>query len=234
MIEINEKNHASTIISSLSKIYNEGKITGKLDAIDLYLLNIIYKLLQGCCITLTETQKKQLINSYRNIYFHAKNICHTTAIEIYKPTYKTPFFQAETEDCNTFSVPNKIYYWQEEDRNTTINNIIPLVDDQGYFLNKLHNTKENFEIGIDITYNYIGRICFGIINAQSTDTYKIYDILNNDVTHTFNRVFIDTIDTIIFVSENIYSHNIMNLKIKKTNEIFDNGIFNNIFNNIFN
>lgn len=234
MIEINEKNHQSALISSLEKVYNTGKLTGRLNSIDIYILNIIYKLLDNCCIELTNTERKILMDMYRNVYFHSEQICNTTSIEIYKNTYKTPFFQAESEDCNTYPVADKIYYWQEENYNTTIENILLLADDQNYFLNKPYDSKENFEIGKNIEYNNIGRICFAITESQSTETYKIYDVLNNDVTHTFSRVYIDSINTILFVSENIYSYNTMFFKIKKTTDIFDNGIFNNIFNNIFN
>lgn len=235
MIEINEKNHASVVISSLEKIYNNGKITGKLEATDLYILNLIYRLLSGCCLELTDYQKKYLMNAYRNIYFHSTGICPINSIEIYKPTYRTPFFQADSIDCNDYPVADKIYYWQEENYLTIIDDILPLVDDQDYFLNKPFDTKEAFEIGKDIDYVEIGRICFAITEATTDDIYKIYDSQNNEVTHTFTRAFVDSINTILFVSSNIYSHGTMFIKIKKTTGIFDdNSIFNDTFNDIFN
>lgn len=215
MIEINEKNHQSVIISSLEKIYNEGRISGRLNSVDLYLLNIIYKLLDNCCIEITPTERKILMDMYRNILFHSVQVCNTTSVEIYKPTYRTPFLQADSEDCNTYPEADKIYYWQEENYNTTIDDIILLVDDQDYFINKPFDTKENFEIGKTIDYINIGRICFAITETQDTDTYKIYDVLNNDVTHTFDRLYVDSINTILFVSQNIYSHSQMYIKIKK-------------------
>ena len=48
MIQIDEKNHASVIIGSLNKIYNKVKLSGKLEAIDLYILNMIYNILNNC------------------------------------------------------------------------------------------------------------------------------------------------------------------------------------------
>lgn len=234
MIQINETNHASVIISSLDKIYNVGRITGKLNAIDLYILNTIYNLLNGCCLELTDVQKKQLMNAYRNMYFHSENICHTNSIEIYQSTYRTPFIQAESIDCNDYPEADKVYYWQEELYSTIIDDILLLVDDQDYFLNKSFDTKEAFEIGKNIDYSKIGRVCFAITETEATDTYKIYDSLNNDVTDAFDRAYIDSINTILFVSKNIYSHGTIFFKFKKTTDIFDNGIFNNIFNNIFN
>jgi hypothetical protein len=215
MIEINEKNHASVVISSLEKIYNNGKITGKLEATDLYILNLIYRLLSGCCLELTDYQKKYLMNAYRNIYFHSTGICPINAIEIYKPTYRTPFFQADAIDCNDYPVADKIYYWQEESYLTEIDDILPLVDDQDYFLDKLFDTKEVFAVGKEIDYENIGRVCFAITEATSTDDYEIYDAMNNNVTSTFDNAFVDAINTMIFVSQNIYSHGLMKFKIKK-------------------
>lgn len=215
MIEINEKNHQSALISSLEKVYNNGKLTGRLNSIDIYLLNIIYKLLNNCCIELTDIQKKILMDMYRNIYFHSEQICNTTSIEIYEHVYKTPFFQAEVDDCNTYPVADKIYYWQEQNYNTTIEDILLLVDDQDYFLNKSYDSKENFEIGKNITYNNIGRICFAITEYDDLENYEIFDTLNNNITTTFDFEFVESIKTLLIVSKNIYSNGDVKIKIKK-------------------
>ena len=45
MFEINELNHVPVVISSLDKIYNKAKVNGKLNSINLYIFNIIFKLL---------------------------------------------------------------------------------------------------------------------------------------------------------------------------------------------
>ena len=234
MIEINELNNTSVLLSSLEKIYNQGRLTGKLKSIDLYILNMIFKLLNGCCLELTHPQRRQLMDLYRQIYLTSDIICPTSIIKSYEVTKKNIFFQAETEDCNQYPIADKIYYWQEENLSTTIENILLLIDNQGYFLNKLYDTKESFYIGKNINYIEIGKICFAITEAKDTDTYKIYDSLNNDVTHTFDRVFVPSIKTILFVSQNTYSHGTMFFKFKKTTEIFDSGIFNDTFNDTFN
>lgn len=215
MIEINEKNHQSVIISSLEKIYNQGRISGRLNSINLYLLNIIYKLLDNCCIELTSVERKILMDMYRNILFHSIEICNNVSVEIYDFNYKTPFFQAESTDCNNYKKADKIYFWQEENLNTTYSDILPLLDDQDYFLNKNFDTKEVFEIGKDIVYSNIGVICFAVTEVTDTENYIIYDILNNDVTSTFTTSYLDNIKTRIFVSKNIYSYGTMNFKIKK-------------------
>ena len=207
MIEINEKNHTSTVISSLNKIYNLGKINGKLDSINLYILNIIYKLLDGCCLHLTSVEIKQLLNLYNTIYFYSSEICHNNLLESYNPAYKPLFFQAETTDCNNYPVFENIYYWQE--------------------------TNTQYNIG-DVALLIPVDECFAILDTLPTDTYKIYDIINNDITHMFEKRFVNDINTILFMSNSLYSHSITNIKIKKTTDIFDIGVFNNIFNNIFN
>lgn len=234
MLEINELNNTSVLISSLDKIYNLGRLNGKLKSIDLYILNIIFKLLNGCCLELTHSQRKNLMELYRHFYFNTDYICKVNNIQGYIKPVMSQFTQAESSDCNDYPIANKIYYWQETNTNTTIEDIFLLVDDQGYFLNKSFDTKESFDIGKNIDYSQIGRICFAITEAQDIDTYKIYNILNNDVTNTFDRVYIDSINTILFVSQNIYSHGTIFFKFKKTTDIFDNGIFNDTFNDTFN
>ena len=47
MIIIKDKKHISTIIESLNKIYKKVKITGKLEIMELYYLNLIKKLLDN-------------------------------------------------------------------------------------------------------------------------------------------------------------------------------------------
>ena len=58
MFEINELNHVPVVISSLDKIYNKAKVNGKLNSINLYVFNIIFKLLNLESLTLTDTQSK--------------------------------------------------------------------------------------------------------------------------------------------------------------------------------
>jgi hypothetical protein len=87
---------------------------------------------------------------------------------------------------------------------------------------------------VNCNYENIGVVSFFILDALETDTYKIYDIMNNDITHMFLRAFIDPLNGILFVSNNIYSISIINIKIKKTTDIYNAGVFNNIFNTIFN
>jgi hypothetical protein len=215
MLEINELNNTSVLISSLDKIYNLGRLNGKLKSIDLYVLNIIFKLLSGCCIELTHSQRRTLMDLYRHFYFNTEYICPASNLQKYIPPVISQFTQAESADCNQYPVFEKIYYWQEQDSTKTIDEIATEVPDTGFFNGKLFDTEVKFETGVDCTFNQIGRLCLAVLDTLSTDTYKIYDYLNNDVTNMFQTRYVDDINTILFLSNNVYSHSITNLKIKK-------------------
>lgn len=216
MLEISEKSHTSILITSLNKIYNKVKLGKPLKSNKLYLLNIIYKFLFDNIIELDSNQKKQLINLYRNLYFHNEDqICKGPLIKKYQFQNKNKFIQAQVEDCNSYPKYDKIFYWQETNYQTDENIIQDLINQTGYFDTKLYDTFLNFKNGKNIEYNNIGRICFGIMESNILDEYNIYDSLNNNVTHTFNTIFIDEINTLLIVSQNIYSHGNMTFKIKK-------------------
>jgi len=231
MTEINDKNHISVLLSSLNKSYKQAKLNGKLNSIELYIFNIIFKLLNNQYLVLTTDERKCLISLYEKMYINSKNICNN--LPIYKTKNITKFFQAESTDCNNYPKFEKIYYWQEENINNRYSNVLIDVDNPGYLTNKLNDTEPNFVIGKNIQYNYIGVICFLITDTLPTDDYRIYDILNNDVTNGFDTGYVDTMNSTLFVSTNIYSHNLMNLKIKKQTTSLTNGPFNTTFNNIF-
>ena len=211
---INETNNQAITISSLNKIYNQAKINGKLDSVNLYILNIIFKLLNGCCIELTHYEKQRLMEMYRKIYFHTDNICKKAFVEPYQYT-KPKFVQAESEDCNSFPKFPKIYYWQEEDYNTISNDVFQLIDDTGYFITKSFDSYENFEIGKTINYSNYGKIIFLATNTLNTDVFKIKDFLNIEVNDSFTITYNDVINSTLFVSKNNYSYGDINFKIIK-------------------
>jgi hypothetical protein len=216
MIDINEQNHTAVLISSLDKIYNDARLNGKLDSVNLYILNIIYKLLGDCCVTLNNKQRMQLMEKYRQIYFSSKNICSVVNIKKYELTSKPTFTQAEIEDCNQYPLFENIYYWQETDLTKSITQIAAAVPTPGFFSTKSFDSEINFASGVDTTYSGVGYICFGILDTTSDDVYKIYDILNNDVTGQFNSEFVDAINTTLFVSKTHYVPSVIKFKIKKS------------------
>ena len=211
MIEITIKQHLSILIGSIEKIYNKAVLTGKLEVKDIYYLNSIYKLLNK--VELTNIQNNMLINYYNKLAYYSDTICPPKVIKKYQTTPIPKFQQLESEDCNTYPKNKSILYWQE---NYILNNfqITELVDNTGYLVDKPSDTYENFEIGKNIDYTKIGKIIFLALESDTTN-YTIKDDLNIDVTHTFNISLIPQLNATLIISDNNYSHGIMNFKIIK-------------------
>ena len=211
MINITIKNHLGVLIGSIDKIYKKAQMVGKLESKEVYYLNIIYKLLNNS--ELTNSQNNQLITFYNKLSFYSDNICPPKVIKKYQTTPKPKFEQAEITDCNTYSKNELIFYWQEI---YTLNNsqITDLVDNTNYLMDKPSDTYENFEIGKNIDYTKVGKIVFLALESDTVN-YIIKDVLNNDVTHTFNISLIPQLNATLFISDNNYSHGIMNFKIIK-------------------
>jgi len=214
MLSINEKSHISTVIGSLDKIYREAKMYGQLYPMDIYYLDVIYHLLEGCNISLSDKQRSCLITLYNKLSFDSKYICPITPYKKYKFTKQPVFIQAESNDCNTYSKSDKIFYWQELDYNSSFDFIEIAVDDSGYLTDKLSDTYTNFELGKDIEYSNIGRICFLAMESETLN-FEIRDFDNNNITDAFTIVLIPVIKATLFVSKNIISHGNINFKIKK-------------------
>jgi hypothetical protein len=211
MINITIKNHLGVLISSIDKIYKKAQLRGKLETKEIYYLNIIYKLINK--LELTNSQNNQLVSFYNKLSFYSDKICPPKVIKKYQTTPKPKFEQTENTDCNTYPKNKVILYWQEV---YTLNNsqITNLVDDTNYLVDKPSDTYENFEIGKNIDYTKIGKIVFLALESN-TINYIIKDDLNIDVTHTFNISLIPQLNATLFISDNNYSHGIMNFKIIK-------------------
>jgi hypothetical protein len=214
MVEISEKSHIPILISSLDKAFNQGLLGRKIYTNDLYLLDIIYNLLNGCCLELSNSERKILIDLYYKLYLKSKQICPAPIINQYQLTPKNKFLQAEKGDCCDFDLGDKIFYWQEDSLTSNINNILPLVDDTDYLDDKNYDTYEVFNNGKEIPYTNIGRIVFLTLGSYDAN-FKIYDIDNNDITEQFNIEIVPAINSKLFVSLNVFSHGNIKFKIKK-------------------
>ena len=218
MRQINEKAHYSTLISSLNKEYKKTKLGKTLTPNDIYLLDIVYNLLQGCCLELSDIEIKKLLQLYNNISFNSKIICNNNYQEVYQMSKKDKFIQAEKDDCNTIPTQpkvTKIYYWQEQSYLTTITDIIPLLTSTNYFTNKLFESYSNFEnIGKTINYPYLGRICFYATESDNKN-FIITDVLNNDVTDVFDTNYSSTLNNTLFVSKDFYTPSDIFFKLKQ-------------------
>ena len=213
MIIISEKKHISTIISSINKVYNRAKINGKLSVKDIYYLHVIYKLLTNDLFDLTLDENNLLVTTYNKLTYLSNQICPPIILKTYQTTPKIMFEQAEVKDCNNYNSFEKIFYWQETFENNNLE-IIDLID-INYLNSKQSDTYVAFNLGKDITYSLIGKICFFALNTKIEDNLKIKDVMNNDVTHSFDKTFIPNINGVLFVSQNIYAHGLINFKIIK-------------------
>ena len=218
MRQINEKSHYSTIISSLNKEYKKTKVGKTITPNDIYLLDVVYNLLQGCCLELSDIETKKLLKIYNTLLHGSKIICNNNYQEVYQMTKVDKFIQAEKTDCNTIPTQpkvTKIYYWQEQSYLTTITNIIPLLTSTNYFTNKLFDTYSNFEnIGKTINYPYLGRICFYATESDNKN-FIITDVLNNDVTDVFDTNYSSTLNNTLFVSKDFYTPSDIFFKLKQ-------------------
>ena len=208
MQQINEKSHYSTIISSLNKEYKKTKIGKTITPNDIYLLDVVYNLLQGCCLELSDIETKKLLKIYNTLLHGSKIICNNNYQEVYQMSKTDKFIQAEKTDCNTIPIQpkvTKIYYWQEQSYLTTITDIIPLLTSTNYFTNKLFESCSNFEnIGKTINYPYLGKICFYATESDNKN-FIITDVLNNDVTDVFDTNYSSTLNNTLFVSKDFYT-----------------------------
>lgn len=215
MIDLNEKSHTSVVIGSLDKIYKQVRMTGKLHATDIYILESIYKLLSGCESSITHYQRRTLLSLYNRVLNTSKYTCQPVILDIYKVEPKSKFVQAEFLDCNNYPNNSKIYYWQEYDY--TISNTDLLIDalEPGFTNNKLSTTATVFETGKEIDYTSIGVIGFLINDTVIEDVYKVYDVNNFDITSSFIITFLPEINSTLIVSTAVYSYGALTFKIKK-------------------
>jgi hypothetical protein len=217
MIYINEKKHISTIISSLNKDYKRSKIYGELKPLEIYYIDIIYNLIYNCGLEINSKNVKDLVSLYNKISHKSENICKDKILKPLHSNIKETFTQSESTDCGQIPINNKyyIYYWQEENYLTTIQDIYSLTQ-PSFLLDKDFDTYKSFELGKTISYNNIGRICF-IDNNSNTINYEIKDILGNIITNQFDIVNIPEYNYTLFVSKNIYSFGNIFIKIKRIN-----------------
>lgn len=103
-MDLNQKGHTSVLIGSLEKIYKQLRLTGKLKSTDLYILDAIYKLLNGCDASLTHIQRRELLSLYNDILNSSQTLCQPIILPEDKVSPASNFIQAEALDCNQLPV----------------------------------------------------------------------------------------------------------------------------------
>jgi len=105
----------------------------------------------------------------------------------------------------------RVYYWQlnniYQDQNTVIPTVTPA------FLAEQNNEPfASFQTGFLVAHPYIGRLNLAVMETEFVQ-YKIFDILNNDVTDEFTAHYFQDTKIMLYTSKNVYSHSNINFKI---------------------
>lgn len=105
-----EKDHLEVIIGSTFNSYRQARLGKKINTTDIYLLNLIYEFLNGCCVTITDAQKVKLEELYGRLYVRSKMICKNLNLEQYKYSKQDTFSQVKYDN---FKDENDYIFTQE-------------------------------------------------------------------------------------------------------------------------
>ncbi len=117
------------------------------------------------------------------------------------------------EIIQQFEEGSMVYYWQLDNTEDTITEVIPLLS-PAYIAAKSSLPFATFEAGHIVGYSQVGRICFAIMPTQ-IQNFTITDSLNNDVTDEFDVYYDNTMSLALFVSKIPYSFSNIYFKFKK-------------------
>lgn len=118
------------------------------------------------------------------------------------------------EDCSeTSSNAMPVHYWQLSNVVDRIEQVIPLLS-EAYLATKPFKNYEQFEIGTQINYTLIGRVCFAIVGTEDIG-YIILDILGNDISNLFDRYYDEDLKTLLYVSDEIRSYSTIGYTFKQ-------------------
>jgi hypothetical protein len=104
-----------------------------------------------------------------------------------------------------------VYYWQLNNIYQNITNVIPLIT-QDYIETKANENYSVFNAGFLVVNPYIGRLNMAISQTEFVQ-YKIFDVLNNDITDEFDAHYFQDSKIMLYTSKNFYSHSSINFKI---------------------
>jgi hypothetical protein len=232
MIEISKANHLKILNASLNKIYNQARIKGKLESVDLYIFNVLFNYISTCETDLTNEQIKKLECIYRILYNTSEDICKVSLTGA-RVQHRTKFVAPPKSVTPITPVVSKVYYWQEPTPVTEYPDIVEAILNDNYLDDKPFTTKTLFEFGIDIPLTHIGRVAFAFDPSFPASSFLIKDFLGNDITHAFTKTNITSLDIVLFTSDFVYAYGNLNVHIIETPGDPSIDIFNNVFNNIF-
>lgn len=205
MKEISEFQHNQVLVNSLNKMLTAFKLGVDADITDLQILNIIYDLQYSSCMMLPLDDYYRLNKIYYRIIRNNNLICTPDLSNLlYKSNSNFKFYRAHVDDAPIPPESRGIYYSQN---NKTIIEILDNLENlmQGVKIESLDNVTVDFDI------TNLGR--FTLVSDIDIRNYKIYDILNNDITSEF--ALHKREDLYVIVSNNIITGSILKLKFIK-------------------
>ena len=211
-MNIKKKDHLESLIGSLNKMFLNAKNKAYIRNKELSLLNIVYKLLkQNCFNDNIDKDKRQLLSIYYKLLNKYSFLCKANLTKEY--IYENNKINPTSITCNdyTASEPIKVFYWQEEDYETTLEEIIDKTNNE-FLQTKLFDSLSIFNLGKNIIYNNIGKICFAITNPTN-ENYIISDSIGNNITSQFDITLLEEEHITLIVSKNIYSFGDITIKI---------------------
>ena len=205
MKEISEIQHNQVLVNSLNKMLTAFKLGVDADITDLQILNIIYDLQYSSCMMLPLDDYYRLNKIYYKIIRNNNLICTPDlSNSLYKSNSNFKFYRAYVEDAPIPPESKGIFYGQY---NRTINNILENIENlmEGDKIESLDNDPVDFNI------SKLGR--FTLVSDIDILNYRIYDILNNDITSEFT--YINQGDLYAIISNNFITGSILKLKFIK-------------------
>lgn len=211
MINIKPDVHTSTTVVSLDRALRKSEIYGDVKVTDLYLMTTVYALLNTMCLDLTNKQRKNLISYYNKLAFKSKDICTNVMLEAFKQPMSSKF-SVSYVDPSTIVKNKNVNYWKANFTQTEDEVIETLT--KSFLESKSSTTLNQLNEGFNYVEQGIGRICFFMNTLSNPDIVKVEDVLNNDVTNSFDIAYIPTLNGVFIISKNMYTSEPINLKIK--------------------
>lgn len=213
------KEHIATIIASSERSFLYARQDGVLHFKDLYLLDILYKLLKNKNLSENYEDYHKLYMFYKRMLLCSVHICPPKIMKEYVSVVKNPFYQAEVEDCNTYTDDERIYYFQLPAGLPTDYLHTPLIN---VYVTLIFNrettpyfTRQQFMEGVDVPFTSRGRYVFlavNINNLQPVICDVTSDILNES--EVYDVYTHRPLNATVIVSTNEYINDIINFKIE--------------------
>lgn len=192
---------------------NKGVIRNK----ELFVLNIIYKILKAdCYIQNKEKETKELLSIYYRIINKYSFLCKSELTRDYY--FESEHINKTIEECLKYCpedpVDNSVYYWQEKLRQTSVDEIELLINGE-YLIDKNKATYEEAVEGVMVNCENVAKIVFVATNTQESE-FIVQDVLGNNITEYFEIRKLIELKAVMICSLKPYSYGQVFLKLKKS------------------